>query len=69
MMQVLADHDISWLQNIKIRRESKWFENNRGGCMDSLLVLLARQTGLKTLMMRINQLSDARKDQIRTVVT
>ena len=42
MMQVLADHDISWLQNIKIRRESRWFENNRDGCMAPLLVLLAR---------------------------
>ena len=36
--------------------------------MVHLLVLLARQTSLKTLEMRKNLLSSAQKDQIRKVV-
>ena len=37
--------------------------------MAPLLVLLARQTSLKTLNMDGNRLSDAQKDQIRKVVS
>ena len=68
LMKVLADHHIDWLQNITIIEEYPWFENDRDGCMVPLLVLLARQTSLKTLKM-YNNLSDAQKDQIRKVVS
>ena len=33
--------------------------NDRDECMDSLLILLARQTNLQTLTMEYNKLSDA----------
>ena len=68
LMKVLAEHHIDWLQNITIWGEDEWFKDNRDGCMVPLLVLLARQTSLKTLKMDHNLLSDAQKDQIRKVV-
>ena len=68
LMQVLADDHMDWLEHITFWHEERWFEN-RDGCMTPLLVLLARQTSLKTLTMEDNLLSDSQKAQIRQVVT
>ena len=68
-MKTLADHHIDWLQNITVFSEEGWFKDDRDGCMVPLLVLLARQTSLKTLTMLENNLSGTQKDQIRKVVT
>ena len=67
-MKILADHHIDWLESITICEEKQWFKDDRDGCVVPLLVLLARQTSLKTLKMDHNLLSDAQKDQIRKVV-
>ena len=69
VMQVLADDLMSSLENLNLEYEESWFEHDRDGCMAPLLVLLARQTSLKTLEMNNNELSDAQKDQIRKVVS
>ena len=68
-IQVLADHHISWLESVKIEDELYWFRNDREEVLAPLLVLLARQTSLKTLDMKNNKLSDAQQDQIRKVVS
>ena len=52
LMQVLADDHMDWLEHITFSREENWFRRDRDGCMTPLLVLLARQTSLKTLNMQ-----------------
>ena len=47
-LQVLADHRIHWLQELTLALEPAWFED-RDTCMQSLIVLLARQANLKLL--------------------
>ena len=47
-LQVLADHRIHWLQNLTLAWEYAWFED-RDTCLQSLIVLLARQANLKLL--------------------
>ena len=47
-LQVLADHRIHWLQQLTLVEESAWFRD-REWCMQSLIVLLARQANLKLL--------------------
>ena len=68
-MQVLADHTINSLESLNLEMNKKWFKYDRNECMAPLLVLLARQTSLKTLDMNSNELSDAQKDQILKVLT
>ena len=74
-MKVLADDHINWLHHLTISAEGPWFGtfneedegywpewermNDRDECMDSLLILLARQTNLQTLTMEYNGLSAA----------
>ena len=50
-LQVLADHHIHWLENLKILHEDAWFKNGREGWMESLIKLVARQENLKLLNM------------------
>ena len=49
-MRVLADHHIHSLEKLTLD-EKPWFEGGRDGCMQSLVILLARQTNLKLLDM------------------
>ena len=70
-MKILADDHINWLHHLTISYEKSWFGtfiedniskermNDRDECMDSLLILLARQTNLQTLTMNENFTSDA----------
>ena len=55
-LQALADDTIDSLQHLTISGEPAWFKNGRDGCMAPLLVLLARQTSLKSLTMTHNDL-------------
>ena len=48
-MQGLADHRIHWLQNLTLQCEDNWFKRGRDGCMQFLIMLLARQTNLQLL--------------------
>ena len=57
-IQVLSDHHINWLESVEIFGEWNWFENEREECMAPLLVLLARQTSLKTIKMNPEVLRD-----------
>ena len=66
-MKILADAEIDSLQNLSFNRERNWFKG-REECLASLLVLLARQTTLKSLEMEFNELSEAQKQQICDVV-
>ena len=59
-LQVLADHRIHWLQELTLVAESAWFED-RDGCMQSLIVLLARQTNLKLLNLGLDRLTEEQK--------
>ena len=68
-LQALADGTINSLQHLSIDDAKAWFADNRDGSMAPLLVLLARQTSLESLMMEYNNLSEAKKQQIREVVT
>ena len=66
-LQVLADYRIHCLQNLTLADESAWFKN-RDGCMQSLIVLLARQTNLKLLYLGYNWHTEEQKQQIREAV-
>jgi len=69
-MQTLADNaDFNTLQTLEIGKETEWFEEDRDGCMEPLLVLLARQTNLQKLEMNAKCLSEAQQQQIRQVIT
>ena len=48
-MQGLADHRIHWLQNLTFQCEDYWFKGGRDGCMQFLIILLARQANLQLL--------------------
>ena len=49
-MKILADDHINWLHHLTINGEIDWI-GGRDECLDSLLILLARQTNLQTLTM------------------
>ena len=61
-MQVLADDDINTLQHLNIFHEDIWFEGDRDECLRSLLVLLNRQTALRSLNMIDSKLSDSQQE-------
>ena len=65
-LQTLADSQCSQLTTITISAED-WFEDT-DECMGPLLVFLAKQTGLQTLQMEDNFLSDEQQSQIRQTV-
>ena len=67
-LQALADSECNQLTSITIIGEKKWFRNTEE-CMGPLLTFLAKQTGLQTLSLKFNNLSDAQKDQIRQTVS
>ena len=67
-LKTLADSECNQLTSITIMDERKWFGNTEE-CMGPLLTFLAKQTGLQTLKMKYNWLSDAQKDQIRQTVS
>ena len=60
LMQMLADDaQLNCLQHLTINCETAWFDyGDRDECMAQLLVLLTRQTNLKTLTMERNGLSE-----------
>jgi len=66
-LQALADSECNQLTSIWIIIMGKWFENT-DECMGPLLIFLAKQTGLQTLGMMNNKLSDAQTDRIRQTV-
>ena len=66
-LQVLADHRIHWLQELTLAWEKAWFKD-RDGCMQSLIVLLARQTNLKLLYLGYNWHTEEQKQQIRDAI-
>ena len=53
-MRVLADHHINWLERLTLAKEKPWFEGGRDGCMQSLIILLARQANVTLLNLAIN---------------
>ena len=57
-LQALADSECNQLTSITIEAESNWFEDTEE-CMDPLRTMLAKQSGLQTLDMEYNNLSDA----------
>ena len=57
-LQALADSECNQLTSILINLETKWFEDT-DECLGLLLTFLAKQTGLQTLVMGGNRLSDA----------
>jgi len=67
-LQTLADSESNQLTRIHIEMERNWFRDT-DECMGPLLTFLAKQTGLQTLWMQENKLSDAQIDQIRQVVS
>lgn len=67
-LQALADSECNQLTSITINKSDKWFEGTEE-CMGPLLTFLAKQTGLQTLTMIINNLSDAQQGQIRQTVS
>ena len=67
-LKTLADSECNQLTAITISEEFNWFHNTEE-CTGPLLTFLAKQTGLQTLTMRSNGLSDAQKDQIRQAVS
>ena len=66
--QALADSECNQLTTITIMKEWKWFEDTEE-CMGPLITFLTKQTGLQTLLMRSNSLSDAQFVQIRQTVS
>ena len=48
-MQLLADHQIHWLEKLTLADEEAWFKGGREGCFESMIILLARQENLKLL--------------------
>ena len=67
-LKALVDSECNQLTAITINEEFNWFEGTEE-CMGPLLTFLAKQTGLQTLIMSGNDLSDAQQDQIRQAVT
>ena len=59
-LQALADSECNQMTSITIKLEDKWFEDTEE-CMGPLLTFLAKQTGLQTLQMEFNGLSDAQQ--------
>ena len=59
-LQTLADSECNQLTSITINDEKNWFEDTEE-CMGPLLTFLAKQTGLQTLTMKMNKLSDAQE--------
>ena len=59
-LQALADSECNQLTTITIRWEKKWFEGTEE-CTGPLLTFLAKQTGLQTLTMKRNFLSEAQE--------
>ena len=56
----LADSECNQLTSITISMEKPWFRNT-SECMGPLLTFLAKQTGLQTLTMKRNLLSEAQE--------
>ena len=48
-MRALADAKLDQLRSLIIANEKNWFKEGRGGCIDSLVTLIARQSELKFL--------------------
>ena len=59
-LQALADSECNQLTSITIKFEPNWFCGT-SECMGPLLTFLAKQTGLQTLEMKYNRLSDAQE--------
>ena len=67
-LKALADSECNQLTSITIYGEEDWFKGT-DECMGPLLTFLAKQSGLQTLEMKRNSLSDLQKDQIRQAVS
>ena len=58
LMNTLANGEICTLQKLEITNESNWFANGRQECLESLLVVIQRQTELKLLQINWCGLTD-----------
>ena len=67
--QALADSTLQSLQHVTIKSEYAWFEEDTDGCTATLLALLARQTSLKSLQLRLSVVSRAMKAHVKQAVT
>lgn len=66
--QALADSTLQSLQHVTIKSEYAWFEEDTDGCTATLLTLLAKQTSLKSLQLRLSVVSKAMKDHFKQAV-
>ena len=51
LFKALAEGELKTLEVLKIKYNEAWFANDREGCMDPLLVFLARQAKLLKITM------------------
>ena len=66
-MSAIADDKIDTLHTLTIADEENWFEG-RDGCVDSLVILVARQSELKLPDLRYNGFTEEQAQRVRSAV-